>query len=442
MDGQEVQFHSPRHAIEAGIGMVHQHFRLIQSFTVAQNVVLGRESERRSPMVSPAEMVARVDALADQFRLPVRSRARVWQLSVGEQQRVEILKVLYRDADILILDEPTAVLTPQESQSLFATLRHMADGGRTVIFISHKLNEVMDVADTVTVLRKGRTVSTVPTAETSARELAALMVGRNIELARRQRTPGAPHSAPRLSVQNVSVLDDLGQRAVRDVSFDVAGGEIFGLAGVAGNGQRELLEVVSGLRHRVVRRHRGRRAEAPGADPRRMIDAGVAYVPEDRLGDGPRAEPQHCRQPGAQAVPAGAAVDWADPPATAHPGSGTDDAGGLRHHGGSGFCGPATLGREPPASHAGSRAVERSEGPPRRIADAGLDVGATEMVRKLLLQATSAGLAVVLVSEDLDEIRDLSDRIGVMYEGRIVGFVDADRASAEELGLMMAGASG
>ena len=159
VDGQEVQFHSPRHAIDAGIGMVHQHFRLIQSFTVAQNVVLGRESERRSPMVSSAEMVARVDALAERFRLPVRSRARVWQLSVGEQQRVEILKVLYHDADILILDEPTAVLTPQESQSLFATLRHMADGGRTVIFISHKLNEVMDVADAVTVLRKGRNVT-------------------------------------------------------------------------------------------------------------------------------------------------------------------------------------------------------------------------------------------------------------------------------------------
>jgi ABC-type uncharacterized transport system ATPase subunit len=440
--GQEVHFHSPRGAIDAGIGMVHQHFRLVQSFTVAENVVLGRESDHRSPIISLPEMVQRVDALASQFRVPVRSDARIWQLSVGEQQRVEILKVLYRDADILILDEPTAVLTPQESQSLFSTLRQMADGGRTVIFISHKLNEVMDVADRVTVLRKGRNVRTAATADTSARELAALMMGKTIELARRQRTRGMSRGAPRLTVRNVSALDDLGQLAVRDVSFGITVGEIFGIAGVAGNGQRELLEVICGLRPRA-----GGAIDVDGkpllpSDPRRAIDAGIAYVPEDRLGTG--------LVPSLSIADNLALKQYRRPPLSTGPilrrgriraraqdllaayGMTADPASAVRRLSG-GNLQRVMLARELSAEPR----VLVAASPTR-----GLDVGATEMVRELLLHATNAGMAMLLVSEDLDEIRDLSDRIGVVYQGRIVGFVDPDCTSAEELGLMMAGVSG
>lgn len=440
--GQQVHFRSPRDALEAGIGMVHQHFRLVQSFTVAENVMLGNESPRRSPMVSVAEMVERAGALAERFQLPVRPDARIWQLSVGEQQRVEILKVLYRDANVLILDEPTAVLTPQESEALFVTLRLMADEGRTVIFISHKLNEVMSVADRVTILRKGKTVSTLVTGDTSKRELAALMVGKGIELARRQREVDRPARAPRLVVSRVSALDDLGQPALREVSFEVASGEIFGLAGVAGNGQRELVEAIAGLRDRT-----GGSVEVEGrvlrsGDPRQAIGAGVAYVPEDRLGTGLAPSlsiadnlvlKQYRRPPIAfgpilrkRRIRAVAESMLAAYDVTADP------SWPVRRLSG-GNLQRVMLARE-------------LSGPPKVLVAAsptrGLDVGATELVRELLLRAVDGGTAVLLVSEDLDEILDLSDRIGVVYEGRLIGIVNAAGADVEEIGLMMAGASG
>src|SRR5436190_5642586 len=246
--GEQVSFHSPRDALDAGICMVHQHFRLVAPFTVAENVVLGDHRDTgRSFLLRPREIERRVAELGERYGTAVHPRARIWQLSVGEQQRVEILKALYRDARILILDEPTAVLTPQEADALFVTLRAMAAEGRTVIFISHKLHEVTAVADRVTVLRAGKSIGTVETAATTREALAALMVGREVETARRQEHE-REFGDVCLSLESVTAHGDRGVDALRGVSLSVRRGEVYAIAGVAGNGQRELAEVVTGMR--------------------------------------------------------------------------------------------------------------------------------------------------------------------------------------------------
>jgi general nucleoside transport system ATP-binding protein len=439
--GTEVTLRSPRDALDMGIGMVHQHFRLVRSFTVTENVVLGHERSGSSLWLSPREMELRVEDLMTRYHLPIRPSARLWQLSVGEQQRVEILKALHREATILILDEPTAVLTPGESSALFKTLRQMASDGRTVVFISHKLNEVLEVADRITVLRHGRNVNTLAASETSARELASLMVGRRIELSRRARDEPLQED-PVLQVSDLDALDDLGTPAVRGVSFDVSAGEILGIAGVAGNGQRELVQALAGLRPRASGRIAVANVELPRSDPRAMIEAGMAYVPDDRLGTGlapgmsiadnlilksyrrapvsrgPFLRPRFIRD---QAV--GILDEYEI--------RSRDSESPIRLLSG-GNVQRVMLARE----FAGRPRVLIASSPTQ-----GLDIGATAKVRELLLGAVRAGLAVLLVSEDLDEILDLSDRIGVMYGGRIVGIVQGDEADVEEIGLMMTGAS-
>src|SRR6476469_2019314 len=248
LHGKEVAFSSPRDALDAGVCMVHQHFRLVAPFTVAENVVLGdHRGEGKKLIVNPRRIERRVAELGKRYWIAGDPRARIWQLSLGEQQRVEILKALYREARILILDEPTAVLTPQEADSLFETLRTMAAEGRTVIFISHKLHEVKAVSDNVTVLRAGKTVATVSTADSTPHSLAELMVGREIDVSRRVERICEP-GAPALELDDVWVAGDRGDDAVRGVSFQVCTGEIVAVAGVAGNGQRELAEVVAGMR--------------------------------------------------------------------------------------------------------------------------------------------------------------------------------------------------
>jgi simple sugar transport system ATP-binding protein len=440
--GHPVVFHSPRDALEAGVGMVHQHFRLVEPFTVAENVVLGDHRDvGRSFLLHPRVIEQRVAELADQYGLHVDPRARIWQLSVGEQQRVEILKTLYREARILILDEPTAVLTPQEADALFVTLRAMAAEGRTVIFISHKLHEVMAVADRVTVLRAGRSVATVDIAGATQRSLAALMVGRELESARPDRGTRA-HGDVVLRLDAVSAAGDRGVVALRAVSLAVRAGEVLGVAGVAGNGQRELAEVITGLRP-VGAGTVSVDGRALGADPREAIRAGVAHVPEDRLHTGvapslsiasnvvlksyrgaeiSRGPFLRLRRIRDRAVDLISRYDVKTPgPATpARQLSG----GNLQK---------VVLGRE----FAGHPKVLVAAAPTR-----GLDVGAIEAVHAYLREAAAAGVAILLVSEDLDEVLTLADRVMVMYEGEVVGEVDAADATVEQLGLLMAGVRG
>jgi general nucleoside transport system ATP-binding protein len=438
--GEPVAFHSPRDALDAGIGMVHQHFRLVEPFSVAENVVLGdHRGEGHRFFVHPPAIERRVVELSRRYRLAVSPRARIWQLSVGEQQRVEILKALYRGARILIMDEPTAVLTPQEADDLFATLRAMAEEGKTVIFISHKLHEVKAVADRVTVLRGGRTVETVDAGGATLRSLAALMVGREIDEARRVARDRPLGDLRTLEVAGLSVQGDRGELAVKDVSFAVREGEIVGVAGVAGNGQRELAEGICGLRSVDGSVRVGGRKLAPG-DPRAAIHAGIGFVPEDRLGTGlapslsvtsnvslkgyrrspfSRGPLLALRRMRELAVRLIRRYDVQTPsPETP-----------VRNLSG-GNLQKLVLGRE----FQWDPLVLVAAQPTR-----GLDVGAIETVHAYLREAASKGVAILLLSEDLDEIRALADRILVMYEGRVVGELDGPGAEVEELGYLMAG---
>jgi general nucleoside transport system ATP-binding protein len=441
--GEPVRFQSPRDALAAGISMVHQHFRLVSPFTVAENVVLGdHRAEGRSFVLRHRTIEAAVSALTERYGLDVDPRARIWQLSIGEQQRVEILKALYRDARILIMDEPTAVLTPQEAETLFETLRAMAADGRTVIFISHKLHEVLAVADRVTVLRGGRTMATVAAAEATPRSLAALMVGREIDDAKRVGRATPPGEEVALAIEHLSVVGDRGSLAVRNVSLTVRAAEIVGVAGVAGNGQRELADAVSGMRGAVegAVSVRGRRLHS--GDPRDAIAAGIAYVPEDRLGTGLAPSlsvasnvvlKSYRRRPvswGPMLVARRmreAARSLIDRYGVQAPGPETP----TRNLSG-GNLQKLVLGRE----FQGSPAVLVAAQPTR-----GLDVGAIEAVRAYLRDAAAAGVGVLVLSEDLDELRALADRIVVMYEGEIVGECDPVATTVEEMGLLMAGGS-
>jgi ABC-type uncharacterized transport system ATPase subunit len=440
--GRAAEFSSPRDALDAGIAMVHQHFRLVAPFTVAENVVLGDQRDvGRSFLLHPREIETRVEELSRRYGLAVDARARIWQLSVGEQQRVEILKALYQDARILILDEPTAVLTPQEAEALFETIRAMAADGRTVIFISHKLHEVKAVADRVTVLRRGKSVATVPAADATPRSLAALMVGRELEIARRTAERGVV-GEPVLELNGVCAEGDRGVPAVNDVSLTIRGGEIVGVAGVAGNGQRELAETIVGMRPvtsgavEVCGRRLG------GGDPREAISAGVAYVPEDRLGTGVA--------PGLSIASNVVLKSYRGAPVSTGPilrfgrirdlARGVIDRYDVRTSGpnvpawqlSGGNLQKVVLARE----FSGEPMVLVAASPTR-----GLDVAGIETVHSYLRDAAAQGVGVLLISEDLDEILALADRVAVMYEGSVVGERVVGTATVEELGLMMAGAS-
>src|SRR5438445_10010555 len=287
LHGKPVSFPAPRDAIEAGVGMVHQHFRLAASFTVAENLVLGhRDAADRGLLLEPRVVEGRIADLSRRYRMPVNPRARIWQLSVGEQQRVEILKALYRGARILILDEPTSLLTPQEADDLFQTLRLMSAEQRTVIFISHKLEEVMAISNRVTVLRRGKVVGTVMTGDTNQRELARMMVGRDVVFTQKKEGPAKAERTVVLELRGICANGDLGTPALREVNLSVHGGEIVGVAGVAGNGQRELAEVIAGMRRRTSGTMTVSGKPTRGGNPLEAIRRGIAYVPEDRLGTG------------------------------------------------------------------------------------------------------------------------------------------------------------
>ena len=439
LHGRPVAFGSPRDALAAGIGMVHQHFRLVEPFTVAENVVLGDDRDAgRAFLVDRGEIERRVAELGARFGLEVDPTARIWQLSVGEQQRVEILKALYRDARILILDEPTAVLTPQEAEALFGTLRAMAAEDRAIVFISHKLHEVTAVADRVTVLRGGRSVATVQTADVTRHRLAALMVGRDVEVGRRRDT--AAIGPPVLVVEGLSARGDRGMTALDGVSLTVHAGEVLGVAGVAGNGQRELAEAITGLRPATAGTIRVADRPLSLGDPRAAIRAGVAHIPEDRLhtgvapslsiasnvvlksykgreaSTGPFLRLRRIRERAVELIRR-YDVRAQGPTVPARLLSG----GNLQK---------IVLARE----FSGRPTVLVAAAPTR-----GLDVGAIETVHGYLRDAAADGVGVLLISEDLDEVLALADRVVVMYEGKIVGEADARTARVDELGLLMAG---
>jgi len=437
--GQPVDLRSPRDGIERGIGMVHQHFMLVPSQSVTENILLGLDKPRFFMRLPTYEQ--QVDELAQQFGLHVDPHAKIWQLSVGEQQRVEILKMLYRGANVLIMDEPTAVLAPQEIEDLFRVLRGMAAEGKSVVFISHKLGEVMHIADRITVLRKGSvTASGIKPAETSVADLAHLMVGRTVFLGV-DKEPQQPGEVV-LSVEGVSAENDKGLPALRNVSFEVRAGEILGIAGVAGNGQRELAEVITGLRkcnsgHVIVRGQ-----EISNQSARIAIEGGVAHIPEDRreMGTAPNLSItdnlilKAYRKP---PIARGLAIDHLV--AEKHARELKD-----RYQ----IIAPSVETAVRFLSGGNLQRVilarEISAGPGLMIAmqpTRGLDVGAIEGVQRLILDLRRSGTAILLVSEELDEILSLSDRVAVLYDGQIVGEIagsvcDEDR---DRIGLMMTG---
>ena len=433
LNGRHVSFSSAKDAIEAGIGMVHQHFMLIPVMTVAENVVLGTEPVRGSVFLDESRAEARVRELSQQFGLAVEPGQRVEKISVGQQQRVEILKALYRRADILILDEPTAVLTPQEASDLFGILRALAQEGMSVIFISHKLNEVLEIADRVTVLRRGKVVETVPSAGATQESLARAMVGREV-LLRVEKKPSSPGEAL-LELEDLAAEDDRGLPALNGVSFEVRAGEIVGLAGIDGNGQTELVEALVGLRKPTG----GRVVVDTGQGPRQLIDVGVGHIPEDRhkLGlvlDFSIAENLSLHD---YRKPPDSRFGWLWPRRLlARAGQlirEFDIRGGVPQTRAASLSGgnqqKVVIAREI-AAH--PRALVAAQ--PTR----GLDVGAIEYVHRRLVEERDDGKAVLLVSLELEEIRSLSDRILVMYEGEIVGEYSPE-TSEEELGLAMTG---
>lgn len=435
INGQKVNFRSPREAIEAGIGMVHQHFRLVAPFTVTENVALGLKGTLRLNLNKLAEEIT---SLSQAYGLRIDPQARVWQLSVGEQQRVEIIKLLYRRARVLILDEPTAVLTPQEARDLYRTLKKMAAEGCTVIFITHKLQEVMEAADTITILRGGKTVATVKKSETSEKELARLMVGRDILW--QGGKPQAAKGETVLEIRGLKALNDKGLLALKGIELSVAAGEILGIAGVAGNGQRELAEVIAGLRPALSGSLTVGGQELGQCDPCRVISAGVGFVPEDRLGMGlvPNLgavdnlllkEYRHPRW-GKVLMNRRAARQWAEELVKRFQVKMADLEAPVKLMSG-GNLQRLLLAREISSRPRLLLAVYPSRG---------LDVGATETVHRLLLEQRASGTAILLISEDLEELFRLADRIAVMYEGQIMGVVPTEEANIEDLGLMMAGA--
>jgi len=436
IDGRPVVFRSPRDAIKNGIGMVYQHFRLVSPFTVAENVILGLDEP--GLILRMPEIENKVAALSESYGLKVDPKLKIWQLSVGEQQRVEIIKMLYRGARVLILDEPTAVLTPQETKELFVTLRRMADRGHAVIFITHKLHEVMAVADRITVLRGGRAVGTVEKKATNPTELARMMVGR--EIAPPPPRTEIPSGQKVLELNNVQAMGDKGLLALRGVSLTIHAGEILGIAGVSGNGQKELAEVITGLRPVQSGKVLIKGQDYTNRSPRDIIEAGVSHVPEDRLGTG--------LIPGL-GVPENVILkEYRRPPISRgfflNPRAARERSEELVKR----FQVKVAHLDLPVKLLSGGNlqrlllAREISAQPSLIVAVypvRGLDIGATEAVHRLLLEQRARGAGILLISEDLEEILQLSDRIAVMYEGQIQGILPAAEAHLEEIGLLMAG---
>ena len=437
--GQDVEIGNPQVAIEHGIGMVHQNFMLVNSFTVAQNIILNRET-KQGMSIDFQGAVTDTAALSKEYGLTVNPNAKIEDIPVGMRQRVEILKALYRGAEILILDEPTAVLTPSETQDLFAAIRNLVEGGKTVIFITHKLKEVIEISDRVTVMRDARVIGTVNTAETDERELARMMVGREVFM--QVDRPEVTRGSPVLDVQDLTYADDSGHQLLKHVRFSVYENEILGIAGVEGNGQTELAEVLTGLRPPTTGEAYINDEQILGRGPRSVREHQVAHIPEDRLTNGVALTSsiddnliidRYYREPFTRRglLDISAIVD-----------NGVDL---IRE-----FNIIAPNGAIPVNALSGGNmqkvvvARELSSTPKLLIAaqpTRGVDIGAIEFIHQELVDQRTGGLAILLISADLQEVMKLSDRIMVMYEGEIVGIFPNDETLTEErIGYYMLGA--
>ncbi|MDO9545974.1 MAG: ABC transporter ATP-binding protein [Pelolinea sp.] len=437
INGKRVDISSPTDAIKLGIGMIHQHFMLVPTLTVAENVALGLPSSR-GPLTDLDRVSKRILDLADTYGLRIEPDAYIWQLSVGQQQRVEIIKALYRGAALLILDEPTAVLTPQEVDELFAIMHQVVEDGYALIFISHKLHEVVEISNRVTVLRNGQKIGTRPTSKITKKTLAKWMVGRDIEFI--TSTDHVVMGEIRLKLENVSCESDRGTQGLRDVSLEVHSGETLGIAGVSGNGQRELAEVMAGLRRSTAGWVYLEGEDVTGFAAGELIERMLSYIPEERMRDGMiknftiaenmilrEHHKSHFSQHGFLklkdiAVHTDKLIDRFQVKTPSQKTLAKSLSGGNIQK--------IVLARE----------ISRN---PRTIVAAqptrGLDIGATEYVREQLIIQRNNGAAVLLISEDLDEILALSDRIAVIYEGKIMDILSREEATKQKLGLLMAG---
>ncbi len=436
--GKQVSMRSPGDALNLGIGMIYQHFKLVKPFTVAENIVLGMD---RVKILKTRELEKQVKELSEEYKIKINPSSAIWQLSIGEQQRVEILKILYRKADILILDEPTAVLTPDEVKELFGTLKNMAERGCTIIFITHKMNEVMEYADRITVLRDGRLVKAVKKEETTEAELAQLMVGREISMGRRN-TKNTTREEVVLKARDISVLNDKKLKAVEGLSFDLYAGEILGVAGVSGNGQKELMEALAGLRRLEGGQISINGKDCTNASVRQRIQMGEAFIPEDRYGFALvktmtvtenasfkcYRNPSFCRH------------------GVIHYKKLEEQAKRFIEDFHIKVGGTKSLVQSMSGGNAQKLilARETAEQPSVILASypvRGLDIQATESIHKILVEEKNRGAGVLLVSEDLDEIFQLSDRVAVMYEGKFMGILPVEQVDLKQIGMAMAGAA-
>ncbi len=435
--GGDVRLGSPRASIDHGVGMVHQHFMLIPVMTVAENIVLAVEPKTAGILLDSSEAERRVREISEQFGLAVDPHARIQDITVGQQQRVEILKALYRGADILVLDEPTAVLTPQEAQELFGIIRGLTDQGKSIVFISHKLNEVLEIADRITVLRRGKRIETLPGAGATEQGLARLMVGRDVLL---QVEKGRSHPAePLLRVDGLRVVDDRGIEKVRDVSFNVRAGEIVGIAGVDGNGQTELIDALTGLAHVTSGSVEVAGENVTSTSAHHHSQTGLGHIPEDRQRRGLVLDFSIAENVGLHdyRTSPDSRLGWL------FPGSMIARARRLIKEFDVRGGGPRTRASALSGGNQQkvilAREIDRN---PRVLIAAqptrGLDVGAIEFVHRRLVTERDEGRAILLVSLELDEVLSLADRILVIYEGQIVGeFLPT--ATEEELGVAMTG---
>jgi simple sugar transport system ATP-binding protein len=437
LDGKQVSIHSPVDSIDLGIGMIHQHFMLVESLTVAENVALGLPSSRG--LLTDLDKVSeRILELAEIYGLGVDPDAYIWQLAVGQQQRVEIIKALYRGAALLILDEPTAVLTPQEVDEFFVTMRQMISDGHALIFISHKLHEVIDISHRVSVLRDGHMIGTIPTEGATKSKLAEMMVGREVGIKKDRIETDTTEK--RLVLDNVSAQSNRGTPALTNVSLDVRSGEILGIAGVSGNGQRELAEVITGLRLVTGGKIILEGEDVTGYSPKQLMNLSLSYIPEERMRDGMIKEftvsenlilREHDQMPFSK--------------------NGFLNLKTISEHSDEMIVSfnVKTPSQETMAKNLSGGNIQKlvlareiSRKPNTLIAaqpTRGLDIGATEYVHLRLLEQREEGTATLLISEDLDEIMALSDRIAVLFEGEVMGIIDRSDATPEKLGLLMAG---